>query len=132
MARATGRTRPCSPATISGRRAKALEFWQSACEIDELHPDDHTDSFIQMCVLAGIAAADVICCTRLGEHSDDQSHNGARKLLERVDKQLAGHLGTLLDQKTSSGYRERPSTAKQRVAIRRAAESLVEAARATR
>lgn len=132
MARAPGRNRACSKATIAGRRAKADEFWASACEADVLHPHDHADSVIQMCVLAGIAAADVICCVRLGEHADGQAHNAAVALLAKVDQKLATSLGILLRQKTDSAYREKASSSAKRRAAKHAAEVLVEAARLAR
>lgn len=61
---ATQRTRRCNQQTIRGRRAKAVGFWESACDLEELAdgPDDRPDSYVSLCVLAGIAAADVICC----------------------------------------------------------------------
>ncbi len=35
---------------------------------------------------AGIAASDVICCVRLGVHSNSGTHSDAVTLLERADK----------------------------------------------
>ena len=85
-----------------------------------------------MCVLAGIAAADVICCVRLGEHADGQAHNAAVALLAKVDQKLATSLGILLRQKTDSAYREKASSSAKRRAAKHAAEVLVEAARLAR
>jgi len=128
--RASQRTRRCSEQTIAGRRAKALEFWQSARDLDALadSPDDRTDAYISLCVLAGIAAADVICCKRLGEHSDGENHNEAIAMLARVDRKLSRHLKALLDRKTSSGYRETSSGRADKRAAGRAAQALVDAA----
>lgn len=132
MARSTGRTRPCTKATTDGRRAKAIEFWEAACDLDALHPTDKADACIQLCILAGIAAADVICCVHLGEHADDQAHNTALVLLRKIDAKLAGHLSILLRQKTASGYRERSSSPANRLLAKRSAEALVEAAKTAR
>lgn len=33
------------------------------------------DVYVTLCVHAGIAASDVICCARLGEHAKDEDHN---------------------------------------------------------
>lgn len=132
MARPRGRTRRCSPAVIDGRRAKAEEFWTAACETDTLHPDDNSDAVIQLCILAGIAAADVICCVRLGEHADGQAHTAATGLLAKVDPKLARSLETLLSQKTDSAYRDKPSSSAKRRAAKRAAEDLMVAARSNR
>ena len=108
--------------------AKAEEFWTAACETDTLH----SDAVIQLCILAGIAAADVICCVRLGEHADGQAHTAATGLLAKVDPKLARSLETLLSQKTDSAYRDKPSSSAKRRAAKRAAEDLMVAARSTR
>jgi len=55
-------------------------------------------------VLAGIAAADAICCLRLGERSSSSDHSGAISLLAKVDKKLAQHLATLIGDKSTSHY----------------------------
>ena len=66
MARTEPRTRECS---------------------DELADDesDLCDSHVTLCVHAGIAAADVICCARLGRHAHGENHDEAIGLIEKVD-----------------------------------------------
>lgn len=62
------------------------------------------DVYVTLCVHAGIAASDVICCARLGEHAKDEDHNEAIALLSKADKDSAKHLRTLLSMKTKAGY----------------------------
>lgn len=128
MVRARGRTRTCNKATVRGRHEKAIEFWEAATELDILHPDGHSDAVVQLCVLAGIAAADVICCVYLGQHSDGQSHGVAVDLLNKVDPRLANFLAVLLRHKTESAYRATVSHASMRRAALRSAAALIEAA----
>jgi len=82
-----------------------------------------------LCVLAGIAASDVICCARLGEHAQGEKHNDAVSLLKSADKQAAKHLTVLLEQKTKSAYSQAPATTGDAKRVARAAIALVEAAR---
>ncbi len=103
------RTRPCNPATISGRREKARQFVVAAetLELDDLLGD----AYVTNCVHAGIAAADVICCVRLGRHALGQDHQDAIRLLEDAGpngRDLARHLRVLLSMKTSAGYDATP------------------------
>jgi hypothetical protein len=37
--------------------------------------DNINNAFVTLCVHAGIAAADVICCARLGEYSRGEDHS---------------------------------------------------------
>jgi hypothetical protein len=57
-------------------------------------------------VLAGIAAADAICCIRLGERSTSSDHSTAVLLLARVDPSLSQKLSTLIGSKPTSHYGE--------------------------
>ena len=79
-----------------------------------------------MCVHAGIAAADVICCAQLGVHASGENHNDAVGLLAKVDMGMARHLDTLLRMKTRSGYSAAPSSEADRKKAGRAANALVE------
>ena len=72
-----------------------------AAVIDEA---DVSDAYVTLCVHAGIAAADVICCAKLGAHTTGQRHADAVALLATADRALARHLNTLLTMKTRSGY----------------------------
>lgn len=129
----TMRTKKCSTATREGRLAKAKQFWQAADLIESAVADqeeDLVDAYITMCVHAGIAAADVICCARIGEHAQGQDHQEAIALLASVDKAAAKSLATLLGMKTHSGYSARRSPKKDRVRAERAAGALIDAAEA--
>lgn len=106
MARRSGRTTPCTPTDRSGRLQKAKQFLMAAELIDAFSDDDEAlaDAYVTLCVHAGIAAADVICCARLGERSRSADHTAAADLLRRVDPALATTLGSLLGIKTKAGY----------------------------
>jgi hypothetical protein len=99
--------------------------------IDEVVDDDSDlcDAYVTLCVHAGIAAADVICCARLGRHAQGENHNDAIGLLEKVDTTHAQALGVLLGMKTRSGYSAVPTSTTDRKRARRAAGALVDAAR---
>ena len=122
------RTTNCTPATIAGRRARAEQFLEAAELVDVLEdPDqDLAAAFITLCVHAGIAASDVICCTRLGHHASGQDHTEAVRVLETADQSVSGSLDVLLRLKTPAGYSHKPISGDDRKRARRAATSLVE------
>jgi len=91
---------------------------------------DVADAYITLCVHAGIAAADVICCARLGEHASGEHHGEAVALLGKVDKSLAKDLSVLLAMKTAAGYGAVGSSATDAKRAERSARRLVEAASA--
>lgn len=124
------RTVKCSPATRAGRLRKATQFHRAAVAIFDLAEDaaDVGDAYVTLLVHAGIAAADVICCARLGEHSTGDNHVQACDLLRRVDAALASDLATLLGMKTIAGYADSPVSEADRRRGARAAERLVQAA----
>jgi hypothetical protein len=47
------------------------------------------DAYVTLCVHAGIAASDVICCSSLGRHAQGDSHEEAAVLLASADKDAA-------------------------------------------
>lgn len=83
------------------------------------------DAFVTLCVHAGIGAADVICCTKLGVYHAGESHNEAVALLASVDKSASKHLKGLLDMKTRSGYSPALTSAADQKRAGRAASALV-------
>lgn len=123
-------TKKCSAKDRQGRMAKARQFSAAADIVDKFAADDGdlSDAYITLCVHAGIAAADVICCARLGEHASGQDHGVAAALLERVDKGLAKDLRRLLGLKTKAGYGAALSGSTDRKTAGRAAERLIVAA----
>jgi hypothetical protein len=123
------RTKKCTPAVRAGRLEKAQQFLVAAQLIEQhAHGDELTDACITLCVHAGIAAADVACCARLGEHARGPNHDDAVDLLAKVDRALAKDLARLLGMKTRSGYGAAVSTAGDQKAAVRSAAHLVNAA----
>lgn len=127
------RTHKCTPATTTGRLRKAEMFHSAASDVADLAEDEQgvLDACITLWVHAGIAAADVLCCRRLGEHSSGENHNEAVALLDKVDKDRAKDLAVLLALKTPATYGAGRSTVTDGKRARRAADRLVEAARTT-
>ena len=128
------RLRACDEALISGRLSKAEQFLRVAEEARDIADDEREsgDALVSLYVLAGIAAADVICCKALGHHVQGEDHLQAIGELSKVvpdGKQLGSDLKALLQLKTRAGYGAPPVTADRRKRARRRAESLVEAAR---
>ncbi len=87
------RTRACPPEVRRGRLRKATQFLDAAhLAWDFAAEDDIADAYITLCVHAGIAAADVICCARLGEHSQTENHTEAAAHLGKADRDSVKHL----------------------------------------
>ena len=80
------KTRHCDDATALGRLRKAEQFLEAAVTIRDLADDeaDVGDALVTMCVHAGIAAADVLCCAALGVHAQGDDHGDAVGLLATV------------------------------------------------
>jgi hypothetical protein len=125
------RTTPCTPGIRRGRLRKAGHFLEAANLIADQSPTEtgNADAFITLCIHAGIAAADVICCARLGQHAQGENHNEAVTLLAQADGGSARHLRVLLNMKTKVGYSHTEATAADAKRAGRAAEALVETAR---
>lgn len=133
----TRRRRPCTEQTIAGRLRKATQFLDAAETIREFADDEAEvgDAFVTLCIHAGIAAVDVICCRALGEHAQGEDHTEAVGLLQRVrpdGPELAKALEALLRMKTKAGYSETPVSVEQRTRAQRRAAQLVDAARQRR
>jgi len=123
--------RRCTEATRAGRLAKANQFFVAAETIaTTIEDQDIADAYVTLCVHAGIAAADVICCARLGEHAQGDDHQEAVALLTKADRTNAKYLRLLLDLKTRSGYSAAPTSKTDQKRAGRAAATLVNAARA--
>lgn len=100
------RTSECDGSTRAGRLAKARQFASSAVDVLALADDEAavSDVFVTLAVTAGIAAADVICCARLGVHARGESHDDAVALLKQADTDAAASLRVLLSLKTHAAY----------------------------
>ena len=122
-------TKRCAASTRAGRMAKARQFLVAAETIATVVDDQEiADAFVTLCIHAGIAAADVISCARLGMLHSGENHNEAVALLGSVDKAAAGQLKALLDMKTRSGYSPVLTSAADQKRAGRAAAALVAAA----
>ncbi|WP_205629588.1 hypothetical protein [Jiangella muralis] len=87
------------------------------------------DAVVTLYVHAGIAASDVICCARLGQHSTGENHAEAIGLLKAADSGSSGHLAALLSMKTKAGYSHLGASAADVRKAARAAARLLESAR---
>jgi hypothetical protein len=125
------RTHECDASVITGRLAKARQFADAAHVVQALADEstDVADAFVTLAVHAGIAAADVICCVRLGRHARGENHNDAVDLLARVDAGASRHLRALLLLKTRAGYSATPVSGQDRVRAERAMDALIDLAR---
>jgi len=128
------RMRECDEAFVKGRLGKAEQFLQSAAALRDVADDEaeYGDSVVTLCVHAGIAASDVICCNALGHFVQGDDHTQAVAELSKVTPdggRLGKDLRALLQMKTRAGYGGPVVTADQRKRAWRRAESLVEAAR---
>jgi hypothetical protein len=128
------RERPCDASVTRGRLSRARAFLEAAnLVVDLIEGDDDTaaelsGALVTLWVHAGIAAADVICCVRLGRHHSGEDHQAAVKLLRTADKGQETALDRLLRLKTPAGYGHRLVSAKDRQRARRAAEALLQRA----
>ncbi len=127
----------CDEGVIAGRLRKAEQFLNVAGMVRDLADDEEDvgDALVTLCVHAGIAASDVICCVALGYYVQGQDHLQAIAELSSVPqdgRQLGSDLRALLQMKARAGYGAPPVTADQRKRAWRRAESLVEAARSRR
>ena len=131
MARKSSRTRLCGPRDAEQRYGQARAFADLA-ELDPESDDGPTRSAaVSNAVLAGIAAADSICCRRLGRHAAGDDHQQAIALVvEAADlgREAKRHLETLLSIKHKAQYEESdPTVTEARRAIR-AMRSILELA----
>lgn len=116
--------RDCDSVVTAGRMSKAREFFDAADYLGEEMPNAAGDLYVD----AGIAASDVICCVRLGVHSNTGNHSEAVALLKRADSGSERHLNTLLNLKNKAAYTHQDLTGAEVKKMNRAAERLVELA----
>lgn len=133
----TARLKKCNEEIASGRFRKAMQFLDVAEMVRDLANDesDVGDALVTLCVHAGVAASDVICCEAFGHFVQGEDHLQAIAELSRVTPDGVGlgkDLQALLQMKSRAGYAAPPVTADQRKRAWRRAERLVEAARKRR
>ena len=115
-------------ATRMGRLAKAKQFQLAANTISTIMDDQViADAYVTLCVQAGIAAADVICCAKLGEHHQGENHNEAIALVAK-SRQDGRQEPQRLDLKTKSSYSPDLTSEADQKRAGRAAAALVSAA----
>lgn len=108
MATRTGRTEPCGRAQSQVRLAQARKFVDTA-ELIMTEEDDLATpgAAAALAVLAGIAAADALCCVNLGRRARGQAHREATTLLAQVEpggRELSRCLARLLEIKDGAQY----------------------------
>lgn len=122
------RTKECSAAERAGRMQQAEGFWADAEDLAALG-EASPNSIVTLYVHAGIAAADVVCCAKLGEYSNTPNHSDALTLLKKADPALEVSLSRLVGMKTLAGYGAATVSAQRVTTARTAAEKLLAAAR---
>ena len=102
-------TKRCTPAIRAGRLAKARQFLLAADPIASVIDDAAiADAYVTLCVHAGIAAADVLCCAKLDTYHDGKNHHEAIALVARVDKVAERNLRALLGHEDQIRLQRRP------------------------
>jgi len=133
----TPRLRKCDERTVAGRLAKAEQFLEGAEIIREFAAEeqDVADAYVTLCVHAGVAASDVVCCVALGGYVQAEDHNQAVTHLSKVrpdGAELGNALRVLLGMKTRAGYSHEHISVAACKRAQRAAERLLGAARERR
>jgi hypothetical protein len=120
-------TRPGTTVNAVNRLRRAEEHLDTARLVQD------EERFINVAtgqaVLAGIAAADAICLSAIGQRYSGTNHTAAADLLERVSKQDAVSLRRLIALKTEAHYGESLLNAAKRDRAIATAEKLVSSAR---
>lgn len=103
-----GRTQACGSAQARTRAAQARSFLDVADLIAGEDDDLATPgTAAALAVLAGIAAADALCCASIGRRARGQDHREATGLLAHVEpdgKTLSRSLARLLEIKDGAHY----------------------------
>ena len=133
MRRGAARRAACDKAFGDARLIQA-EAFALAADLDPLSEDGPTRSVaVSNAVLAGIAAADAICCRTLRQRSASSNHAEAVRLLGQAHgpgQDAGAHLMALLNVKNMAQYEDRnPSMPETKRALR-AMKSLIRIARA--
>lgn len=106
MATKRGKSTVCGKVAAQGRLNVAREYQGLAHSKTGVQTGAARNAIAGNAILAGIAAADAICCIRLGERSTSLDHSDAVPLLAKVDPVLAQKLSTLIGSKPTSHYGE--------------------------
>lgn len=128
MANKAGKTVECNRAEALKRLATAKSYQVRAGELAETEADRQAAA--GNAVLAGIAAADAICCVRLGRTSKSSNPQDSITLLTQVDKGLADSLRVLISKKDLAHYGGGFVNAEVLKTLRRNSAHLIEVAEA--
>lgn len=129
------RTQDCGPGDARTRLRQAQLYLQVAQMVTTDEPGEEATVATGNAVLAGIAAADAICCASTGQRYRGNDHRRAADHLEQVtgDARLAATLRDLVDLKDASHYGVRDvQLTRARSAVRKAGLLVEEAARRVR
>ena len=118
----------CGKAVAQNRLNIAREYQELAHSKSDAESDAARNARAGNAILAGIAAADAMCCIRLGERSTSSDHSDAVLLLKKVNPLMAQKLATLLGIKSISHYGETFIGIETLKSSLRAMDQLVEAA----
>lgn len=97
----------CGPADARRRARMARTYLVVAEQADLVESDEGRNVAAGNAVLAAIAAADALCCLRLGRHARGQAHQEAAALLRTIrpdGSTLAKNLTTVLGVKDAAHY----------------------------
>lgn len=106
MVKKRGKSSLCGKSAARGRLDVAREYQGLAHSKANLDTGAIRNAVAGNAILAGIAAADAICCIRLGERSTSSDHSDSVSLLAKVSPELAQKLSTLIGSKPTSHYGE--------------------------
>lgn len=117
-----------SSAHVPQRFALAVAY-ANVCR-SQLNYDDYASRSVAAgnAVLAGIAAADVLCIAHLGVRSASTNHSDAVALLKRIDPEAARDLAILIRDKTQAHYGISPVDKDSLTRMVRSMERLIERA----
>lgn len=133
--RPVGRTQDCSRAEARTRLRQARLYLEVAQLVTTDEPGEEATVATGNAVLAGIAAADAICCEVAGQRYRGSDHRRAADHLEQVtgDADLAGTLRDLVDLKDAGHYGVKDvQVPRARSAVRKATQLVEEAGKRVR
>ena len=128
MARKGAKTSTCGKPSAKARLDIAREYQELAHAKSESDSGATRNAIAGNAILAGIAAADAICCMRLGERSTSSDHSDAVVLLAKVDPVMAQKLSTLIGSKSASHYGENFIGSESLKSCLRAMDQLIDSA----
>ncbi|MGI8751311.1 MAG: hypothetical protein ACR2MN_03190 [Acidimicrobiales bacterium] len=113
---------------VPGGWTRPKQFLAAAESIEDSSSGEIADAYVTLCVHAGIAAADVICCARLGRHAQGDSHVEAVALLNKANAADSARRLEVLLGRVEGGLHAPPVVINGREEGRLAAKDLVEVA----